>query len=147
MEDKPRRAGPGRKHTIFVMEDSACDRALLQRLLRQSSHVQDVHFFSRGEELLRHMEEENYYYDRRVIHGAPALILLDVYSPGVNGFEVLKILKEHPMTKDIPVIVMTGDMSSDMRAAAMALQASAYMLKPLCLESLHSVMLELEKAA
>lgn len=38
----------------------------------------------------------------------PDLIILDLLMPGINGFEILKRLKEHPTTKGIPVIVFTA---------------------------------------
>lgn len=47
----------------------------------------------------------------------PDLILLDVLMPKMNGWEVLKKLKENPKTKDIPIITLTslGDRPDDIK--------------------------------
>ena len=64
----------------------------------------------------------------------PNVILLDILMPNVNGFEVLKELKDHTETKDIPVIVYTNLGSSDSdekRELAFSLGAADYLIKAL----------------
>lgn len=64
----------------------------------------------------------------------PNVILLDILMPNVNGFEVLKELKNHPETKDIPVVVYTNLGSSDSdekRELAFSLGAADYLVKAL----------------
>jgi len=50
-----------------------------------------------GEEGLRHIKEVK-----------PALVLLDLILPGIDGFEVLKRMKEFPDTAKIPVIILSN---------------------------------------
>ena len=38
----------------------------------------------------------------------PDLILLDVHMPKINGYQVCRLLKDHPLTREIPIIIMTG---------------------------------------
>lgn len=64
----------------------------------------------------------------------PEVILLDILMPNVNGFEVLKSLKDHEETKDIPVVVYTNLGSSDSdekRELAFSLGAADYLVKAL----------------
>lgn len=64
----------------------------------------------------------------------PTVILLDILMPNVNGFEVLKELKDHKETKDIPVLVYTNLGSSDSdekRELAFSLGAADYLVKAL----------------
>lgn len=64
----------------------------------------------------------------------PDVILLDVLMPQVNGFEVLKELKNNRETKDIPVVVYTNLGSSDSdekRELAFSLGAADYLVKAL----------------
>ncbi len=59
----------------------------------------------------------------------PDLILLDLVLPKVNGFEVLKKLKEDPETKKIPVIILTNlEKMSDIDKV-LELGAAAYLVK------------------
>lgn len=59
----------------------------------------------------------------------PDLILLDIVLPKINGFEVLKKLKENPKTKDIPVIILTNlERVSDIDKALEA-GATTYLIK------------------
>lgn len=59
----------------------------------------------------------------------PALILLDIMMPNVDGFEVLKILKNSDHTKDIPIFMMTALSEGEEREKAMKLGASDYLVK------------------
>ena len=59
----------------------------------------------------------------------PDLILLDVEMPEMNGDEALKILKEEELTKDIPVIMCTGN-NEMLEDELLSLGASGYIRKP-----------------
>lgn len=60
----------------------------------------------------------------------PALILLDIEMPEMNGFEAIKILKSNPETKNIPVIFLTGKMDTENEIMGLNLGASDYITKP-----------------
>ncbi len=79
-----------------------------------------------------------------------ALILLDVVMPGVDGFEVLRRLKNDPRTAFVPVIFLTGRLSDESdKVAAYQLGAVDYIQKPVNREELVArirVMLRLEEA-
>lgn len=59
----------------------------------------------------------------------PALILLDIMLPGLNGLEVLKNLKQNPATKGIPVVLITNLGQEDVIREAFNLGAQGYLLK------------------
>jgi putative two-component system response regulator len=60
----------------------------------------------------------------------PALILLDIEMPEMNGYEAIKILKEKPETKDIPVIFLTGKTDTEDELEGLDLGAVDYIVKP-----------------
>jgi class 3 adenylate cyclase/CheY-like chemotaxis protein len=60
----------------------------------------------------------------------PALILLDIEMPGMNGYEAIKILKAGPETKDIPVIFLTGKTDMENELEGLDLGAIDYITKP-----------------
>jgi len=60
----------------------------------------------------------------------PDLILLDILMPGMNGYEVLAELKSSEMTRDIPVIFITGLSSSEDEEKGLSLGTADYITKP-----------------
>jgi len=80
---------------ILVIEDSRFLRATIERTLAKAGH--EVTSAADGREALLAAR-----------HSLPALILLDMMLPGLDGTCVLKELKKDASTSDIPVIVLTG---------------------------------------
>ncbi|MGM0651344.1 MAG: response regulator transcription factor [Bacillota bacterium] len=79
----------------------------------------DVEIVEDGEEALNAIKQEH-----------PDLILLDLLLPKVDGFEVLKKLKDKEDTSKIPVVVLTAKAEEEDRQRAMDLGADDYMTKP-----------------
>jgi len=67
----------------------------------------------------------------------PAAILLDVMLPGMDGWELLGRLREHPLTAGVPVIVCT---ILPQEQLALALGAAAFIRKPVTREALLAVL-------
>jgi len=63
-------------------------------------------------------------------NNTPAIILLDIEMPEMNGYEAIKILKSKPETKDIPVIFLTAKNESDDELKGLSLGAIDYITKP-----------------
>jgi diguanylate cyclase (GGDEF)-like protein len=74
----------------------------------------------------------------KAIKEVPALILLDLDMPVMDGFETLRELKENPITRDIPVIVLSGMNSSQDKVAAFDLGAIDFVTKPFELTELRA---------
>ena len=72
----------------------------------------------------------------QVALGPVALMILDLNMPDMHGVDVLKFLRRHPSSRDVPVVVLTtrGDDSS--RDAAIAAGATQYLTKPFVPQSL-----------
>lgn len=74
-----------------------------------------------------------------------SLILLDYEMPDMSGPEVLKVLRENPMTEDIPVIFLTGINDASKIQKALALKPDGYLLKPVDKDTLLTKVKELLK--
>lgn len=59
----------------------------------------------------------------------PALVLLDIILPELNGFEVMKALKDNPTTRDIPIVVLSNLGDGEQKAQARALGAADFLIK------------------
>jgi CheY-like chemotaxis protein len=60
----------------------------------------------------------------------PDLIICDVEMPELNGYEVLRVLREDPTTFDIPFIFLTGNVHRNSQEQGMTLGAHEYLTKP-----------------
>lgn len=68
----------------------------------------------------------------------PSTILLDLDMPGMDGFEVLRAIKDEPLTNNIPVIVLSGKAGSEDKVTAFDLGATDYVTKPFDLAELRA---------
>ena len=73
----------------------------------------------------------------------PALILMDINLPGMNGYEALKKLKEMPLLADIPVVALTANAMKGDREHGMAAGFTDYLIKPLDIPNLIAVLSKL----
>jgi YesN/AraC family two-component response regulator len=68
----------------------------------------------------------------------PSIVITDIKMPGMDGLEVLKILKS--IDPAVPIIVMTGHGDQDLMKQAMKLKATAFINKPIDRETLEQVL-------
>jgi len=61
----------------------------------------------------------------------PALILMDIQLPGMNGIEALKILRADPITEKIPVIAVTASVMTEDSKNIIAAGFNSYQRKPI----------------
>ena len=61
---------------------------------------------------------------------APDVIILDILMPGMNGFEVCRALKSHPVLSRIPVLFMSANVQDEASRQAMELGAAGFLPKP-----------------
>jgi CheY-like chemotaxis protein len=69
----------------------------------------------------------------------PALVLLDLNLPGMQGDEVLAKLRSQPETRGLPVVIMSGDATSDRIERLLGLGATEYLTKPFSMPHLIEV--------
>ena len=102
---------------ILVVEDEEQVRNVVVALLNQAGYeVIDAEYGLSG---YRKAESEK-----------PDLILLDLMMPVMDGFEILRKLKENPNTRSIPVVILTAKIDSASERECMQLGAVDYIKKP-----------------
>jgi len=105
------------KQRIMIADDARMNRKILSQLLEDKY---EVIIAENGEQVLQQVQND-WNID---------LILLDVIMPGMNGYEVLKLLKEMEQVKDTPVIFITALTSVEDEEKGLKLGASDYITKP-----------------
>jgi len=115
------------KH-IVLAEDNANDVELTLTALRENHVVNEVVVVRDGEEALDYLYRRNHYADRA--GGNPALVLLDLKMPKVDGLEVLRQVKSDPALRSIPVVVLTSSREERDLARTYDLGVNAYVVKP-----------------
>jgi DNA-binding response OmpR family regulator len=112
------------KNTILVIDDDPTIHDLLERFLgKKGFEVRVAKSGMEGIELAKKLR--------------PEAITLDVMMPGMDGWSVLTALKAHPLTTDIPVIMMT---MVDDQNLGYALGAAEYLLKPIDSSKLEAIL-------
>jgi CheY-like chemotaxis protein len=64
------------------------------------------------------------------VERVPHLVLLDLMMPGLDGYEVTRRLRGEPLTKDLPIVIVTAAAEESQAARALEAGANAYMKKP-----------------
>lgn len=110
-------------HSVMVVDDDA-DIVDMTRLILEGGGY-DVVFASSGQEALRKLERTQ-----------PDLILLDVNMPGMDGFQVLRLLKVDERTNRIPVALFSVKMEVRDRLHGLQEGAFDYITKPFSCDEL-----------
>ncbi len=117
------------KRIILLVEDNPDDAVLTRRALERSDVSHTVEVARDGLEALDFLFALGSHADRKSSE-MPALILLDLKLPKVDGLEVLRRLRADSMTRLIPVIVLSSsDEPSDV-IESYSLGANSYIRKP-----------------
>ena len=67
---------------------------------------------------------------RAVLRDPPALLVLDVNMPGLTGWELCEIVRRQPLTRDLPVLFLTGRAEVRDRITAMQVGGTDHLTKP-----------------
>lgn len=111
------------QNVVLIVEDDPRNLELLTETLSSANF--EVAISTTGEYALEIMNTER-----------PAVILMDVDLPGIDGFETCRRLKEDPSTRDIPVLFMTASSDIKDRMNGFTLGAVDYIVKPFRCEEL-----------
>ena len=113
---------------ILLVEDNAKDAELTLGALSESHVANDIVIARDGVEALDYLHARGRFAGREP--GLPAVMLLDIKMPRMDGLEVLRHLKQEPAFKSLPVVMLTSSREEPDLAKSYALGANAYVVKP-----------------
>ncbi len=114
---------------ILLVEDNPNDAELALRALKKNNLANNVAVVTDGEEALDFIFARGAFSHRKIENG-PKVILLDLKLPKVDGLEVLRAIKGDPITKIIPVVVLTSSKEESDIVESYKLGANSYIVKP-----------------
>ncbi|MCA9144467.1 MAG: response regulator [Planctomycetaceae bacterium] len=110
---------------ILLVEDNRADVVLLEKAFEEQAFDYRLHVATNGDEALAFLKQEGPF----VNAPRPAIILLDLNLPGLDGREVLEAVKTSEALRRIPVIVLTSSRSNVDIRECYDLHANAFMTK------------------
>lgn len=114
---------------ILLVEDNEADIKITLRAFEEGRLKNKLHVVHDGEEALDFIYGQNgYERDEKTLR--PDLILLDINLPKIDGFSVLKKIKEDPEYQDIPVIMLTSSRNDEDVIHSFKYGACSYIPKP-----------------
>jgi CheY-like chemotaxis protein len=113
---------------ILIVEDNANDLALTLNALEKSRLANEVIVARDGAEGAEYLFRRGAYADRPA--GNPAVVLLDLKLPKIDGLELLKMVREHDVTGKTPVVLLTSSREERDVVEGYRLGVNAYVVKP-----------------
>ena len=114
---------------ILLVEDNPHDAEIAMRALKKNNLANNVLVVGDGEEALDFLYARGPF-ENRHINNRPKIILLDLKLPKVDGKEVLKVIKNDPEKKVIPVIILTSSREERDIVESYQLGVNSYIVKP-----------------
>jgi CheY-like chemotaxis protein len=113
---------------ILLAEDNSNDLELTLAALQQNHLANEVVAVRDGAEALDYLYKRGAFANRP--GGVPALVLLDLKMPKVDGLEVLKQIKSDPHLSFVPVVMLTSSREESDLVRSYQLGVNAYVVKP-----------------
>jgi len=122
---------PTNKAFVYIVDDADDYRFLVQQVFTRFMPQYGTSFFAGGTELLTQLS---------VASVQPSLILLDLHMPGMDGHQTLLRLKQDPVWKLIPVVVITSSSSAQEVQACYEAGANSCLVKPIDMQAMRQLL-------
>ncbi|GGD32341.1 response regulator [Pseudoxanthomonas indica] len=114
--------------TILLAEDSHADAEMAIDALREANLLNPIVHVEDGVEALDYLLRRGVYAQRP--EGLPAVLLLDIKMPRMDGLEVLNTIRTHDSLKTLPVVILSSSREESDLARSWDLGVNAYVVKP-----------------
>lgn len=123
---------------ILLVEDDSNDILFIQRAFRRSKLDNPIQVVRDGDQAVAYLSGKGDYANRNV-YPLPAMILLDLKLPRRSGLEVLEWLRNQPVLKRIPVVILTSSKENIDVDRAYDIGVNSYLLKPVNYNALNEM--------
>ena len=113
---------------ILLVEDDPNDIELIQIALEQYNFVNKIDIVTDGEQAVHYLFGCD---GQPPTHSLPRLVLLDLKLPKINGLQLLEMIRNSPLTRNLVVVVMTSSAENNDLKACYDLGVNSYIVKPL----------------
>ena len=114
--------------TILLAEDNPKDVELTIEAMAENSLANDIVVVKDGVEALEYLRCQGKYKLRKA--GNPAMVLLDIKMPRMDGIEVLRNIRSDAALKKLPVVILTSSKEEQDLITTYELGVNAYVVKP-----------------
>ena len=114
--------------TILLVEDSDADAEMTIDALRQAKLANPIVHVEDGVEALDYLFARGEYAEKA--NGIPAVVLLDIKMPRLDGIEVLREIRSSDKFKHVPVVILSSSREETDLARSWDLGVNAYVVKP-----------------
>ena len=114
--------------TILLAEDNPKDVELTLEALTEHNLANRLTVVKDGVEVMEYLKREGKFKMRRP--GNPAILLLDIKMPRMDGIEVLRTIRTDPALKMLPVVILTSSREEQDLIRSYELGVNAYVVKP-----------------
>jgi two-component system response regulator len=129
--------------TILLVEDNPDDTDLTLRAFKKNNIANEIVVVNDGLEALDYLFAAGKFSERD-IRSMPAVVLLDLKLPKVDGLEVLKRMRADVRTKLLPVVILTSSKEEQDVVESYRLGANSYIRKPVDFNKFVDAVLQLE---
>lgn len=129
---------------FLLVEDDPLDAELAIIALARASLPNPVTLLGDGAQALDYLLARGKYSNRAT--GLPALVILDLGLPKVDGIEVLATIRARPELRPLPVIVLTSSLADSRRIEAYQLGANAFLVKTASFEGLAALAIRMSSS-
>lgn len=127
---------------LLFVEDNPFDAELTINALKAKNLANELHHVEDGAQALDFIYARGSF-SHRADRPFPSLVLLDLKMPKIDGLEVLRTLKSDPVTKGIPVVVLTSSKEDPDIRKCYELGVNSYIVKPVGFEKFVQAVTEL----
>jgi len=126
---------------ILLAEDNPNDVELTLTALHSLNLANEIVVVNDGADVLDFLHRRNAFRDRPDL--PPAVILLDLKMPKVDGLEALRLIRNDPETRVLPIVILTSSREESDLVKGYQLGANAYVVKPVDFEQFISAVSQL----